>query len=86
MGRGASQNEALADLALVALVAGGAISLLLGIVTLGIGALLGRIPLFLAALLGLSMLVTMTGLAVTVATGRNRERDAEALASPEETN
>lgn len=84
MGRGASKSETLADLGLVALVVGGAFSLLLGIVTLGIGALLGRIPLFLAVLLGLSMLVTVAGLAVTVAAGQNREREGEPLPSPEE--
>ena len=84
MGRAAGRNYALTDVGLVALVAGGAISLVLGILTLGIGALLGRIPLLPAVLLGLSMLVTMTGLVVTIATGGNRERRDRLPTPPEE--
>ena len=84
VGKATDAKESLADLGLVGLVAGGAVSLLLGILTLGIGALLGRIPLFLAGLLGLSILVTMTGLVVTIVTGRNRERGTRLPAPPEE--
>ena len=67
-------GETLADFGLVALVVGGAISLLLGVLTLGIGAFFGRIPLFLAIVLGVSILVTVTGLVITVTAGRKSER------------
>lgn len=77
MGRTADEKEALADAGLVALVVGGAVSLALGVITLGIGALLGRIPLFPAVLLGVSALITLSGLAVTIATGRNRNREGD---------
>ena len=66
------EARALADLGLVGLVVGGITFLVLGVVTLGIGALLGRIPLFLGVLLGFSMLVTVIGLVVTIATGQTR--------------
>lgn len=85
MSRAAGRNQALADFGLVALVAGGTIFLVLGIVTLGIGALLGRIPLLLAIMVGLSILVTMTGLVLTVGTAGNRERPERLPAAPEET-
>ena len=61
-----------ADFGLVGLVVGGAATLLLGMVTIGVGALLGRIPLVLGVLLSLAALVTVVGLLVTVATARNR--------------
>ncbi len=66
----------MADLGLVMLVVGGALSVITSIMTLGLGALLGRIPLFAVVLLGVCILATVTGLAITVTTARNLEKRA----------
>ncbi len=66
-------NRAWADLGLVTLVVGGALSLMLSIMALGLGALLGRIPLLAVVLPGVCMLVSVTGLIITVVTARNPE-------------
>lgn len=66
----APDRGSLADFGLVGLVVGGTATLVLGMVTLGIGALLGSIPLVLGILLGLAALVTILGLLLTVATAR----------------
>ena len=71
-GRRVNSRGSPADFGLVGLVIGGAATLLLGIVTIGVGALLGRIPLVLGVLLSLAALVTVVGLLVTVATARSR--------------
>lgn len=70
-GRKVNSRGFLADFGLVSLVVGGTATLLLGTVTIGIGALLGRIPLVLWVLLGLAALVTVLGLLLTVATARS---------------
>lgn len=64
-----------ADYGLVALVGGGAALLLVGMATIGVSAFLGRIPVVLATLLGLSLLITLVGLVITVVT---RQRTDEA--------
>ena len=66
----APDSGSLADFGLVGLVLGGTATLILGMVTLGVGALLGRIPLVLGILLALAALVTILGLLLTVATAR----------------
>ena len=71
-------RDPLADFGLVSMVLGGAVTLLLGMVTIGVGALLGRIPLVLGLLLGLAVLVSMIGLFVTITTARNRGSDRPA--------
>lgn len=58
----------LPDLGMVGLVAGGIASLLLGLVTIGVGALIGRIPPVLGILLCLTSLTAAAGLVITIAT------------------
>lgn len=84
-GSASGRDPTLADLGLVALVGGSAVSLALGIVTIGVGALLGRIPSFLAAVLALSLLVTMAGLAVTIVVAGNRKPGNNSPTPAEET-
>ena len=65
------KGSIIADFGMVGLVMGGAATLLLGVVTIGVGAVLGRIPLVLGVLLGVAALITMTGLAITIFTVRS---------------
>lgn len=69
----AGRGGLLADLGIVGLVVGGIATLLLGILTIGVGALIGRIPSILGILLFLTALTTTAGLVITIATrGRRR--------------
>lgn len=63
-----SRRATPADYGLVALVGGGAALLLIGMATIGVSAFLGRIPVPLAALLAVSAVITLVGLAMTIAT------------------
>ena len=75
-------RSAAADFGLTALIAGGGAVFLLGLITIGAGALLGRIPLFLGVLLGLAFLTAASGLAATVIASRSRPEAAEADETP----
>lgn len=75
-------RSAAADFGLTALVVGGGAAFVLGLITIGAGALLGRIPLFLSVLLGLASLTAASGLAATVITARSRSGAAEADEAP----
>lgn len=74
--------SAAADFGLTALIAGGGAVFLLGLITIGAGALLGRIPLFLGVLLGLAFLTAASGLTATVIASRSRPEAAEADETP----
>lgn len=64
------RSRALADLGLVTAVVGGALTIALSVMTLGLGALLGRIPIFILVLLGICILFTVAGVVVTIITNR----------------
>ncbi len=49
---------------------GGALTIALSVMTLGLGALLGRIPIFILVLLGICILFTVAGVVVTIITNR----------------
>ena len=66
-----SEKATLADFGVVGLVGGGAVTLLLGALTLGVSAFLGRIPLVLILPLGVAASVTLVSLVVTLATNRH---------------
>ena len=64
-------RSTLADFGLTALVMGGGAAFLLGLITIGVGALTGRIPLLLGILLSLTALVAVAGLVITIITVRS---------------
>ena len=58
----------LPDVGMVGLVVGGIASLLLGLLTIGVGAIIGRIPSILGILFCLTSLTAAAGLVITIAT------------------
>jgi hypothetical protein len=69
-----SRKASSADYGLVGLVGGGAVLLVLSIVTIAVSALIGRLPVVLATLLGITAVVVIGSGVVVIAT-RDREAD-----------
>ncbi|MCY3538408.1 MAG: hypothetical protein F4Y75_03785 [Acidimicrobiia bacterium] len=60
------QSRLLWDIGLVGTVIGGAATFLMGLITLGMGAVTGRVSLFLGLVLGLTTSITMVCLVITL--------------------